>query len=267
MNPTLKIDRQSQTLPSQPDPQDMPHPKGTRTQARLTPPGGGAARTNTRHDGSWAAAGTRRTRRPVRKRRCCKVTCQGPEEVLPSYRSGLRPKTLRTCVLSPLLFTPSDGAPRHLPGNAAIPATSAHLIRQRCRGLRGPVAKSSPCFPALSQTPGPSTQLGGQLVAALGRGTLPLAGEAKTRRRPLLAGQAATRGNRPIRRNYPIRQHNGVTDRLRRGLPTGRHLMRPRTFFAMGSAIVLLGVAAPLPAVPWSSPGPDDTAYDRKEYS
>ena len=62
-------------------------------------------------------------------------------------------------------------------------------------------------------------------------------------------------------------QHTGVTDCLRQGLPTGRHLMRPRTFFAMGSAIVLLGVAAPLPAVPRSSPGPDDTAHDRKEHS
>jgi choline dehydrogenase-like flavoprotein len=55
-----------------------------------------------------------------------------------------------------------------------------------CRGPRDPVTKSSPCFPALSQTPGPSTQLGSQLVAALGRGTLPLASEAKTSRRPLL---------------------------------------------------------------------------------
>ena len=48
--PDIEIDRQSQTLPSQPDPQDMPHPKGTRTQARSRP-GGGAARTNSRHDG------------------------------------------------------------------------------------------------------------------------------------------------------------------------------------------------------------------------
>ena len=38
--------------------------------------------------------------------------------------------------------------------------------------------------------------------------------------------------------------------------------MRPRTFLAMGSAIVLLGVAAPLPAVPRSSPGPDYTAHE-----
>ena len=240
---------------------------GTRTQARLTPPGGGAARTNSRHDGSWAAAGTRRTRRSVRKRRCCKVTCQGPEEVLPSYRSGLRPKTLRTCVLSVLLFTPSDGAPRHLPGNAAIPATSAHLIQQRCRGLRGPVTKSSPCFPARSQTPGPSTQLGSQLVAARAAGLCHwparqrLAGDPcwPVKPRPAATARSA--------RNYPIRQHTGVTDRLRRGLPTRRHLMRPRTFLAMGSAIVLLGVAAPLPAVPRSSPGPDDTAHDRKEHS
>ena len=143
---------------------------GTCTQARLTPPGGGAARTNSRHDGSWAAAGTRRTRRSVRKRRCCKVTCQGPEEVLPSYRSGLRPKTLRTCVPSVLLFTPSDGAPRHLPGNAAIPATSAHLIQQRCRGLRCPGHQVIAVLSGPFANPGPSMQLGSQLVAAWAAG-------------------------------------------------------------------------------------------------